>query len=186
MAQRVGVVLAGDDSDPEGGSIGGRLHGASTLAERAAHILRPICATVVISIGPGAINPAPKYPAVEDEAPGGRGPLAGLQAAAQVTGQADLVVLACVYSSMETAFLRRLIELAAPADEIVMPSDGRGVDHPLAALWRRSAVSRVREALDNRWRRVSSIFPDLGVRRLRSADLAEFDLERLVARYRIP
>jgi molybdopterin-guanine dinucleotide biosynthesis protein A len=186
VAQRVGVVLAGDDRDPEGGSIGGRLHGPSTLAERAAHILRPICATVVISIGPGAINPAPKYPAVEDDPPGGRGPLAGLHAAARVTGQADLVVLACVYSSMETAFLRRMIEFAAPMDEIVMPTDGRGVDHPLAALWRRSALSQAQEALDNRWRKVSSIFPDLTVRRLGSAELAEFDLDRLLARYRVP
>src|SRR5678816_3817563 len=85
------------------------------LAERAARTLAPVCASVLISVAPGAVNPAPNWTAVEDAPPAGRGPLAGLHAAFLSTGAADLVVLACDYPAISTDLFRAMLA-QAPED----------------------------------------------------------------------
>jgi molybdopterin-guanine dinucleotide biosynthesis protein A len=178
MAQRVGVVLAGGTGSRLGRTKGDLVVNGSTLAERAARALGPACATVLVSVTSGTANPAPAYPAVEDPDPPGRGPLAGIDAAFGVTGNADLVVLACDYPRIDSDVLKILLAAARDEDEIVLFTDGHGRDHPLVALWRRAAATHVRDALDQGLFKVRGLLGDLEARRVGPPDAAGLDLDR--------
>jgi molybdopterin-guanine dinucleotide biosynthesis protein A len=178
MAQRVGLVLAGGGGHRLGRAKGGVELEGRTLAQRAAETVWPLCGSVLISVGPGASNPAPGYPAVEDDPPGGRGPLAGLDAAFRITGEADLIVLACDYPNAGTALLRRLLSALDDAHDLVLPTDRQGRDHPLVAVWRRSSARRVAEAVGRDRLKVRALLVDLAVRRLGPAELADVDADR--------
>lgn len=177
MAQRIGVVLAGGFGTRFGAPKGEVTLGGTTLAERAARSLRPICGNVLISLPRGKRNPAPSYDVVEDEPPPGRGPLAGIASAFASTGKADLLVLACDYPGAGTPLLRFVAESAGPDADLVVPVDADGRDHPLVALWRRSAEGAVRQALADGALKVQSLFPDLEVTRLHPASLEAAGLD---------
>lgn len=180
MGQLIGVVLAGGSGPEEGQGKGSLVLDGMTLAERAARTLRPLCGSVLVSISAGTVSSAPAYSAVEDLAPPGRGPLAGLQTAFAVTGTADLLVLGCTYAAVKTDFLRIVFDAARPEDDLVFPTDLAGRDHPLVGLWKRSAEIVVREALLHRVRKVRALLADLTVRRIGPADLAAFDLAQVL------
>lgn len=177
MSQVIGLVLAGGQGNRMGRPKGSLMLGAHSLATRAAQALRPLCGSVLISIASGAQNPAPGFDTIEDEAPQGRGPLAGIAAAFAVTGKSDLLVLACDYPRMGTHLLDAVATAAGPDDDLVMLTDPRGRDHPLVALWRRTAEPTVREAIANREHKVQRLMPDLVVRRLGPRELLAFDLD---------
>ncbi|MBZ5639071.1 MAG: molybdenum cofactor guanylyltransferase [Acidobacteriia bacterium] len=181
MGQIIGVVLAGGRGTLMGRPRGSFVLDGLSLAERAARTLRPITGTVVVSISPGMANPAPKYAAVEDAAPAFRGPLAGIDAAMSVTGDSDLLVLSCGYPGVDTALLRTLLSEARPEDELVFLVDPNGRDHPLAGLWRRVTRDRVREAVEYRMHKVSSLLPDLVTRRLGPREMPDQDLGTALA-----
>lgn len=145
--------------------------GSVSLAERAALALGPLCGTVVISVSPGGENPAPNYSVVQDSEPAGRGPLAGIDAAYRASGCADLLVLACDYPRVDTALLEAILRNATPEDEMVIVTDGRGRDHPLVGLWRRSMEEPVRTALEIGLYKVRSLLAEARVRRVGPADL---------------
>lgn len=156
-----------------------------SLAERAARSLWPVSASVLISLAPGTENPAHGFPAVEDEPPAGRGPLAGISAAFRATGSADLLVLACDYPYVETALLAALVA-AGGDDDLVMPTDPGGRDHPLVALWKRCTETHVRRALAERAYKVRGLLADLRVRRLYPAELPGIDLARALSNWNTP
>lgn len=145
----------------------------TTLAERAASALRPLCGSVLISVAPGSPNPAPGFSVVEDPAPGGLGPLAGIATAFGSSGKADLLVLACDYPEVGTALLRVLLRSATPGDDLIFPVDPVGRDHPLVGYWRRSAEPVVVAALAANQLKVLSLLPDLVVRRVRPGEYAD-------------
>jgi molybdopterin-guanine dinucleotide biosynthesis protein A len=181
----IGVVLAGGEGRRFGRPKGEVLLGGSTLADRAARALKPLCGGVIVSISKGGANPAPAYPPVEDQGPR-RGPLGGLAAAFASTGQADLLVLACDYPAVGTSFLRSLVAGAEGPGDLVLPVDGAGRDHPLVALWRRAAESVVRSALDEQAYKVQALFTDLAVRRLPAQVFPNFDLRAVLANVNWP
>lgn len=185
MAQTIGVVLAGGEGRRFGAPKGELVLGGGTLADRAARALRPLCGSVVISIARGAVNPAPSYAPVEDEI-ARQGPLGGIAAAFAATGKADLLVLACDYPAVGTSFLRSMLSASEGDDDLVMPVDAAGRDHPLVALWRRGAEAVVRAALVEKALKVQAIFPDLNVRRLPAAVFPNFDLKRVLANVNWP
>jgi molybdopterin-guanine dinucleotide biosynthesis protein A len=181
MAQTIGVVLAGGKGTRFGRPKGDVVLGGSTLADRAARALKPLCGSVVVSLAPGTSHPAPAFPSIED-AVKHRGPLGGLAAAFAATGRADLFVLACDYPAVGTSFLRSMLAVAHDSGEdVVMPVDGAGRDHPLVALWRRSAEKAVQDALAEEAYKVQALLPDLNVRRLDPALFPNFDLSRVLA-----
>jgi molybdopterin-guanine dinucleotide biosynthesis protein A len=186
MAQAIGVVLAGGRSRRFGRSKGELLFRGKSLAERAAAALWPSCGSVLISVAPGAANPAPSFNAVEDEQEESRGPLEGIHAAFRATGDADLLVLACDYPLVDTELMRRIRDAAAEEDEMVILTDSSGRDHPLVALWRRSLESVVSGALDRGAHRVRSLLADCSVRRLRPRDLPDFDIDGLLVNVNRP
>jgi molybdopterin-guanine dinucleotide biosynthesis protein A len=147
-----------------------------TLAERAARSLRPLCGSVLVSVAPGMANPARRYATVEDTPPAFRGPLAGIDAAMAVTGEADLLVLACDYPHVDTALLRKLLEAARPEDELVFLVDTKGRDHPLVGLWRRCTRDRIHLALELRLYTVRGLLAELATRRVGPKELPSVDL----------
>lgn len=180
MSQRVGLVLAGGRSRRLGLTKGGLAHEGGTLARRAADAVWPLCASVLVSVGPDAENPAPGYPVVRDHPPAGRGPLAGIDAAFAITGDADLLVLACDYPRIGSDFLRLLIDAVGEDDDIVMPTDARGRDHPLVALWRRRTAPLVAGAVAEERLKVRALLADCRVRRLGPLHFRGLDVGRLL------
>ena len=185
MAQTIGVVLAGGEGRRFGRPKGEVVLGGSTLADRAARALKPLCGSVLVSIAKGGANPAPGYPTVEDQG-SRRGPLGGLAAAFASTGQADLLVLACDYPAVGTSFLRSLLAAAEGGGDLVLPVDAGGRDHPLVALWRRTAEGAVSAALAENAFKVQALFPDLAVRRLPAQVFPNFDLRAVLANVNWP
>jgi molybdopterin-guanine dinucleotide biosynthesis protein A len=185
MAQTIGVVLAGGEGRRFGVPKGGVVLGGSSLADRAARALKPLCGGVIISIARGAVNPAPGYPTVEDQEPR-RGPLGGISAAFASTGQADLLVLACDYPAVGTSFLRSLVGLAEGGGDLIFPVDDAGRDHPLVGLWNRTAESAVLAALKEKAFKVQSLLPDLAVRRLPAKVFPNFELRSVLANVNWP
>lgn len=185
MAQTIGVVLAGGEGRRFGRPKGDVVVGGATLAERAARALRPLCGSVIVSVARDMANPAPAYPAVEDEGPR-MGPLGGIAAGFSATGRADLLVLACDYPAVGTSFLRTLLAEAAGAGDVVFPVDASGRDHPLVGVWRRGAEAVVRAALAEGVRKVQALMPDLQVRRLPPPVFPNFDTARVLANVNWP
>jgi len=179
MAQRIGVVLAGGEGRRLGRPKGEVVLGGSSLADRAARALKPLCGGVIVSIARGAANPAPGFPSVDDRGPR-IGPLGGIAAAFASTGRADLLVLACDYPAVGPSFLRSLIAAADGADDVVFAVDPTGRDHPLVGLWRRSAERVVTAAVLDKDYKVQALLPDLTVRRLPAAVFPNFDLGRVL------
>ncbi len=181
MAQRVGLVLAGGLGRRLGRPKAELRLGRETLAERAGAVLWPMCGSVLISTRPGTANPAPRFPALPDPEPLGRGPLVGIDAAFDATADADLVVLACDYPLVDGRLMRRLLEVASAEDDLILPSDFVGRDHPLVAVWNRSAAPVVRAAVREGRLRVRGLLAELRVRRVGPSELRGFDLDRLLA-----
>jgi molybdopterin-guanine dinucleotide biosynthesis protein A len=176
MEPPIGVVLAGGIGRRFGRPKGGVSVGGTALAVRAAQALAPVCRGVVVSIGPGASNPAPGYLPIEDAAPGGGGPLAGIAAAFAATSRSDLLVLACDYPGIGTDVLRALLAAAVREDEVVILCDCSRRDHPLVGLWRRRLAVRVRAAVGEGRLAVSALLAGCAVRRLGPTELATVDL----------
>jgi len=180
MSQRIGLVLAGGDGSRLGREKGELEIDGRPLADRAAEVLWALCSGVLISVRPGGTNPAPDYPCLEDDPPAGRGPLAGIHAAFEQTGQADLLVLACDYPLVDQALMRALIDRALPEDDLVLLSDGSGRDHPLVGLWRRRTATPVKQAVEQGYLKVRGLLPELRVHRLGPADFPDRDLNHVM------
>jgi molybdopterin-guanine dinucleotide biosynthesis protein A len=176
----IGLVLAGGKGSRMGLDKGALRVGGSALAHRAAVTLGRVCSDVLVSVAPGAANPAPGYLAIEDHAPAGRGPLAGILAAFRGTVERDLLVLACDYPAVDSRFLRNLLSCARIGDAVVLPQDSRGRDHPLVALWRRETEAPVRAAIEARRYRVGAVVRSLCVRRVGARELGRTDLDRVL------
>jgi len=179
MSQKIGLVLAGGRGERLGRSKGDLPVDGVPLAQRAAEALFPHCGSVLISIAQGVDNPAPGWPTIEDYPPPGRGPLAGIASAFAVSGDADLLVLACDYPRVDSTLLGALAEFPLDQDDLVMPTDNAGRDHPLVAVWSRRMQSIVNEALDVGRFRVHGLFPDCRVHRVGPDELPTGGAEML-------
>lgn len=178
MSQRVGLVLAGGRGRRLGRSKGDLEVAGRTLASRAAELLWPFCGSVLVSVSPGAPNPAPDHAAVEDDPPSGRGPLAGIDAAFRVSGDADLLVLACDYPRFEAALLQGIVDRREADDDLVILTDSKGRDHPLAGLWSRRTAPLVAQAVEQERLKVRSLLADFTVRRLGPESFPGIELDR--------
>lgn len=177
MAPRIGLVLAGGQGARFGKPKGEVEFHGRTLAQCSAEVLWPLCTGVLVSIRAGARNPAPDLIPVEDPPPAGRGPLAGILAGMEATGDADLLVLACDYPLIDTALLANLVEEEGEGD-VVMLTDNTGRDHPLVALWRRSSEGALRTALAEKRHKVRALLSELAVVRIGPREIPDRDLTR--------
>jgi molybdopterin-guanine dinucleotide biosynthesis protein A len=180
MNRRVGLVLAGGVGRRLGRTKGDLVFDGQPLALRAARVLEPLCDHVLISVRPGAENPAPGYAAIEDPPPAGRGPLAGIHAAYAATCEADLLILPCDYPRLRTEVLERLLAKACPEDDLVILVAGDGRDHPLIGLWRGRNAASVLAALRSGRFAVRHLLREREVRRLGPADFPSLDLDSVL------
>jgi molybdopterin-guanine dinucleotide biosynthesis protein A len=159
----------------------------ATLAQRAVRALEPLCARVLVSVAPGSPVAVAGALRVEDLPPAGRGPLAGLSAALAATDRADLLVLACDYPRVSTAFLRALLVAAGedPVD-LTLPVDSSGRTHPLVALWRGGTEVAIAAALGQGEHAVRAVVGVLHVRRLAAVDLEMSDIDPILANWNSP
>jgi molybdopterin-guanine dinucleotide biosynthesis protein A len=186
MPQTVGVVLAGGHGQRLGRTKGDLKIQGATMAQRTAALLWPLCGSVLISVAEGMDNPAPDYPALVDPPPAGRGPLVGIDAAFEATGDADLLVLACDYPCVTESLVRCLTSHGEPSDDLVMMTDLTGRDHPLVGWWRRGAAVAVRDALQHGRFKVRGMMIDLAVHRLGPTDFPGLDLDRVLLNVNSP
>jgi molybdopterin-guanine dinucleotide biosynthesis protein A len=186
MPQLIGVVLAGGEGSRLGRPKGEIVIDGISLVDRAARALRPLCGSVLISVGVEGTGFATGYDVVVDADPAGRGPLAGIAAAFESTGKADLVVLACDYPRVETPLLQTLVSSGRPEDDLVIVSDLQGRDHPLVGLWRRSTEAHVKAALADRIHKVRALLSQFEVRRLGPDELPQFDLDEVLLNLNTP
>jgi molybdenum cofactor guanylyltransferase len=130
------------------------------------------------------------FPVVPDHF-AGCGPLAGLHAAMH-SNDCDLyIVLACDLPNLQAHLLRRLISLAEGFDAAI-PRTNNGVAHPLCAVYRRTCLPVIEQALKRGSNKFIETFlddslavrwigPDEGI--YESSDLANIntpeDLQRL-------
>ena len=180
MGQR-GVVLRAGGPGTRMGAPKGQLDLAGPpIAAGAAAALWTLCGSVLVSVAAGATNPAPQHPAVADDPPAGRGPLAGIHAAFRATGEADLLILACDYPRMTPAGLQALGDRADAARDLVIAVDRAGRDHPLVGLWRRSCVPHGERALSERMYKVRALLPDVETVRVGPDDVEGVDLDGML------
>ncbi len=89
----------------------------------------------------------------------------------------DLLVLACDYPLIDTALLAHLTRAGTEGD-MVMLTDNKGRDHPLAAVWRRSCLDRLSAALADKRYKVRGLLGELDVIRIGPGEVPDRDLSR--------
>ncbi len=134
------VVLAGGAARRFPGKLEARIDGTPMLLHTYARLRGrwPVCVVGRSSFAP-AIDAALDCPLIVDRWPA-RGPLGGLLSACGVRREPLLFGIAADMPGVDAALLAALFEARADAEAIVPECDGRM--HPLAALYRRSAVVR--------------------------------------------
>jgi len=178
-----GIVLCGGRSSRMGHPKAWLPFGDETMLQRTVRVLRDTVHPVIVVAAPG--QDVPELPAdvaiVRDEIEG-RGPLSGLAAGlAAMQGIVDAVYLsACDVPFLKPEFVRRVIELLeAPGkeggvSEIAVPQIG-GFLHPLAAVYRVSVLSHVRELLAANRLRTAGLFDVVPTRFIEPHELADAD-----------
>lgn len=140
-------------------------------------MLRPLCADVRVAVRPGQIVEAPGCALVPDPPPGGEGPLPAIVAALDAA-PGGLLVLACDYPAIGTAFFRALLAAARPGHDVALARDAAGRLHPLAARWDPAALPALRRARERGELSVLAALEGARVRVVEPAAFAGLDLER--------
>jgi molybdopterin-guanine dinucleotide biosynthesis protein A len=102
------------------------------------------------------------------------GPLAGLREGLRAARSEWSLAVSCDLPLLRREFVERLWELRGEADAVV-PRTGEHGAHPLCALYRRSCLGAVEEALARGEKRMVSFFPAIGVRWAEEAELREVE-----------
>lgn len=169
-----GLVLAGGSSSRMGFNKALAVEGGETLAARAARLLEGLVGTVfVVSRDPRVVAGLP-YRLVDTELPGG-GPLGALAAGLRACPTPWVLVLACDLPLFPAGLGARMLELAAADDgwQAVVPQ-WNGFWEPLAALYARSCLPAVEEALARGERRVISFYLHIRIRALKEDEIRRF------------
>lgn len=144
------LVLAGGRSTRMGAAKAGLEWHGSTLLRRAAGIAaRAVDGPVVVVRARGQALPAlPADIEITEDAHDGHGPLEAIAAGlAAVTGRADVVYVTSVDAPfLHPAFIRRVLALLGPDDDVALPHAG-GFAQPLAAAYRVATVNAPLHAL---------------------------------------
>lgn len=142
-----GYVLAGGRSTRMGRDKALLTVEGQTLLARAAAAVQEAAGSVVI-VGPRERYRGLGYEVIEDRFPGA-GPLAGIEAALAHSEAEWNLITACDMPGLNAVGLRGLLARRAefPEADVLLPEQG-GYAQPLCAVYRTSALGRIREALD--------------------------------------
>ena len=92
-----------------------------------------------------------------------QGPLSGLQAVMRGHIYALYIALACDLPRMPTSFISRMLDIAEGFDAVI-PRTTDGMAHPLAAVYCRTCLPVIEDALRNKANKVIDAFPGSGLR----------------------
>jgi molybdopterin-guanine dinucleotide biosynthesis protein A len=174
--QTAGIILCGGQSSRMGRPKAWLPFGDELMLPRVARILGEVVGPLVVVAAPG--QDVPSLPSevllVRDEEKG-RGPLQGLAAGLEaLRGRADAAYLSsCDVPFLQPAFVRRLVELLG--DHVICVPRVAGYHHPLAAVYRTSALDVVRRLLAEGRMRPFFLFEELPTRVVEAAELADVD-----------
>lgn len=147
----------------------------ATLIELAVSAGRSVAADTFV-VGHERYAPyLPGVPIVPDDRPG-EGPLAGIQAALRFTSANRVLVLACDMPCLSTPLLRWMAEIETNAD-VLIPRTADGRWQPMPAIYSRSAIGCIQNALDEGNRAVASFFHAVTLQEIGEPDLRVLDPE---------
>ena len=160
-ANVTGVVLCGGVSHRMGADKGKLMLGEETLIARAVRALSPVSSEVILSCGR-----EPKYPElglrlVLDSEPDA-GPLAGIAASMDACDSDWLAVLACDLPHVVAAVPRALLARASSEGLDVCMLSSAGQVEPLIAVYRKTCLASICEAMSRGLRRVDSFHSCVG------------------------
>ncbi len=171
-------MLAGGQSRRMGVSKASLPFAGEPMLVRVLRVLEPIVSLRLVVAAPG--QALPELPAgvrvVRDRVPG-RGPLEGLAAglAAGQQGAADCFYLSsCDVPLLRESFVRRMFQLLAPGDSIVVPRDDTHL-HPLAGVYRADILPVVERLLAAGRLRPTFLFEEVPTRVVEVAALQDVD-----------
>ena len=124
-------------------------HGSTLVRRAAAIVARAVDGPVVVVRAPGqALPPLPAGIEVAEDARDGHGPLQAIAAGLAAVGdRADVVYVTAVDAPfLHPAFVRRVLALLGPDDDVALPHVG-GFAQPLAAAYRVATVTGPLHAL---------------------------------------
>lgn len=128
---------------------------------------------VLVSANDPAAYAFTGLPVVRDREPG-QGPLMGIASALEASRSDTLFVVACDIPEVDLPLARRLLAEASQYD-CVVPRLGPDLLEPLFAVYRRSALPAIREALAAGERKIRRVFPRLRVRTVDAGDEARLE-----------
>ena len=146
-------------------NIGGRPL-VEIMAERAA----PLADKVFISANSPEFFSFLPFPVVPDICPD-QGPLSGLHAVMKGHIFTLYITLACDLPGLPASLISRMLD-AAEGFDAVIPRTRDGIAHPLAAVYRRTCLPVIEDALRKKANRVIDVFSGGGLR-IRWMDPAE-------------
>ncbi len=174
-------MLAGGQSRRMGASKADLPFAGEAMLVRILRVLEPIVSTRLVVAAPGQV--LPELPAgvrvVRDRVPG-RGPLEGLAAGLEAgQGEADSFYLSsCDVPLLRESFVRRMFQLLAPGDSIVVPRDEHHL-HPLAGVYRAEILPIVERLLAAERLRPTFLFAEVPTRVVQVTELRDVDPDLL-------
>jgi molybdopterin-guanine dinucleotide biosynthesis protein A len=139
------VVLAGGRSHRMGSNKALLDFGGQPLIGVLVDRIRPLTNRILISSNDPSSYRFLNFPVIPDHYRG-HGPLAGLHAAMLWNSCSLYIVLACDLPNLKAKLLRNLISLAEGFDAAI-PRTSDGLAHPLCAVYRRTCLPAVENAL---------------------------------------
>ena len=164
------IILAGGNSRRMGNNkalinIGGR-----TLVEIMAERVLPLADKVFISANSPELFSFLPFPVVPDLCPN-QGPLSGLQAVMRAHIYTLYITLACDLPRLPASLISRMLDEAEGFDAVI-PRTPDGMAHPLAAVYRRTCLPAIEDALQKKANKVIDVFSEgsLHIRWMSPAD----------------
>jgi len=160
--RRAGFVLAGGESARMGRDKALLPYGGKTLVEHVARAVREAAGTVTL-VGAPERYKALGLAAMADQREG-CGPLAGIETALMRTRANWNLIVACDMPLVEASYLRSLLEAAEESDgQCLAPVCGSARRQPLCAVYHRSCLEKITEALEAGVRKVAEALERLRV-----------------------
>jgi molybdopterin-guanine dinucleotide biosynthesis protein A len=107
----------------------------------------------------------------------GKGSLAGLYTALNAASGDRVLVVACDMPFLTRPLLRHLVQLSHLAD-VIIPKRG-GEFEPFLAVYNRSCLAAIKEALESQKARMISFFDQVTLRTVKGSEIAQLDPQGL-------
>ncbi|GGA42725.1 molybdenum cofactor guanylyltransferase [Paenibacillus physcomitrellae] len=186
---RLGIILAGGQSQRMGQNKALLQIGGRTVIGTIIEAMSPVCGQMVVSSMHPELYEFTGLPVIPDRYEGA-GPLAGIHAALNYSGQEWNLVCSCDHPFASRTLFEGLIDLAEQADEsveaVIPVYEGR--IQPLVAVYRRRSYAQLDYGLEQGERRVLDWINRLNVKQIeigdwpdsegREAGLALFNMNR--------